>query len=125
MRLVLDQGLPRSTVERLSERGYEAVHTADIGLPTAPDAEILAFARDEDRVVVTLDADFYALLVRSGEGAPSVIRLRIDRATAELVTDLIVLVLDRCRDDLESGAMVSTDGARVRVTARRNALRCA
>ena len=115
MRLLLDQGLPRSTVERLSERGIEAVHTADVGLAAAPDASILALARDEDRVVVTLDADFHALLVRSGEGAPSVIRLRIDRATAELVTELVVLVLDRCREDLENGAMVSTNGARVRV----------
>ena len=43
------------------------------------------------------------------------IRLRIDRATAELVTDVVALVLDRCHDDLESGAMVSTNGARVRV----------
>jgi predicted nuclease of predicted toxin-antitoxin system len=83
--------------------------------PSTPDSAILAFAREEDRVVVTLDSDFHALLVRSGERTPSVIRLRIDRATAELVTDLIVLVLDRCRDDLESGAMVSTNGARVRV----------
>jgi hypothetical protein len=31
------------------------------------------------------------------------------------VTDVILLVLDRCREDLESGAMVSTDGGRVRV----------
>lgn len=115
MRLLLDQGLPRSTVERLSERGIEAVHTADVDLASASDASILDFAREQGRVVVTLDADFHALLARSGERAPSVIRLRIDRATAELVTDLIVLVLDRCRDDLESGSMVSTNGARVRV----------
>jgi predicted nuclease of predicted toxin-antitoxin system len=60
LRLLLDQGLPRGTVERLSERGIEAVHTADVGLASAPDASILAFAREEDRVVVTLDADFRA-----------------------------------------------------------------
>jgi predicted nuclease of predicted toxin-antitoxin system len=115
LKLLLDQGLPRSTVERLSLRGIEAVHTADIGLASAPDAAILASAREADRVVVTLDADFHSLLVRSGEGAPSVIRLRIDRATAELVADLVVMVLERCQDDLEGGAMVSTDGVRVRV----------
>jgi predicted nuclease of predicted toxin-antitoxin system len=114
LKLLLDQGLPRSTVERLSLRGIEAVHTADIGLASAPDA-ILASAREADRVVVTLDADFHSLLVRSGEGAPSVIRLRIDRSTAELVADLVVMVLERCQDDLEGGAMVSTDGVRVRV----------
>lgn len=87
------------------------MHTADVGLAAASDASILAFAREDDRVVMTLNADFHALLVRSGEGAPPVIRLRIDRATAELVTELVVLVLDRCRETLENGAMVSTSGA--------------
>lgn len=44
----------------------------------------------------------------------SVIRLRIHRATAELVTGRVVAVLDRCREDLENGAMISTKGVRVR-----------
>jgi predicted nuclease of predicted toxin-antitoxin system len=47
LRLLLDQGLPRTTVERLRERGVEAVHTADVNLAAAPDRAILAFAREQ------------------------------------------------------------------------------
>ena len=60
MRLVLDQGLPRSAIPRLQEAGIEALHVGDIGLSAADDAEILERARRDGSEVVTLDADFHA-----------------------------------------------------------------
>jgi hypothetical protein len=50
--------------------------------------------------VATLDADFHALLVREGAHGPSVIRLRIERPLAPVLTDLLPELLDRCREDL-------------------------
>jgi predicted nuclease of predicted toxin-antitoxin system len=44
MKLLLDQGLPRSTVSQLSKTRIEAVHVGEIGMAAAEDAEILAFA---------------------------------------------------------------------------------
>jgi predicted nuclease of predicted toxin-antitoxin system len=35
MRLLLDQGTPRSTARHLAAHGIDAVHAADIGLSTA------------------------------------------------------------------------------------------
>ena len=84
-------------------------------MASASDSELLAFARQSGCTIVTLDADFHGLLARSGASAPSVVRLRVDRVTADVATEVIAMVIDRCRDDLETGAMVSTDGARVRV----------
>lgn len=115
MKLLLDQGLPRTTAERLRERGIDAVHAGEVGLAAAGDAEILAFARRSERIVATLDADFHALLVREGAHGPSVIRLRIERPLAPVLTDLLPELLDRCREDLAAGAMISSDGRRVRV----------
>ena len=40
MKLLLDQGLPRSAVGHLQEAGIEAEHVGDVGLSTAADAEI-------------------------------------------------------------------------------------
>ena len=65
MRLLLDQGLPRSTVLHLLNAGIEAIHVGNRGLVTASDSIILDFGRQEAMVVVTLDADFHALLALS------------------------------------------------------------
>ncbi|MBI5443518.1 MAG: DUF5615 family PIN-like protein [Deltaproteobacteria bacterium] len=47
MKLMLDQGLPRSAAALLREKGHDAVHVAEIGLAAATDAEILAEAESQ------------------------------------------------------------------------------
>lgn len=44
MKLLLDQGLPRSAVSYLLRVGIESVHVGEIGLAPASDATILEFA---------------------------------------------------------------------------------
>jgi len=76
MRFLLDQGLPRSTVDLLVQIGFEAAHVGELGMATASDSDILAEAIRRRAVVVTLDADFHSILVRTGASMPSVIRVR-------------------------------------------------
>ncbi|MFN3407842.1 MAG: DUF5615 family PIN-like protein [Limisphaerales bacterium] len=73
MKLLLDQGTPRSAAALLRGMNFNAVHTAEAGLASASDAEILAHAAGAGAVVVTLDADFRTLLALSGADRPSVI----------------------------------------------------
>lgn len=73
MKLLLDQGLPRSAIAYLAEKGISSIHTGDCGLATAADSVILSRAREEDWIVVTLDSDFHAQLVLSRAHGPSVI----------------------------------------------------
>lgn len=115
MKLLLDQGLPRSTVSQLSKIGIEAVHVGELGMAAVEDAEILAFAEQHSRVVVTLDADFHTLLARSGGAGPSVIRVRIEGLRATGLADLLKNVLEICEEDLGMGAMVSVTEKAVRV----------
>jgi predicted nuclease of predicted toxin-antitoxin system len=116
MKLLLDQGLPRSTVFLLRATGIDAVHVGEKSLATALDSLILEIARQEQRIIVTLDADFHALLVLSGAAGPSVIRVRIEGLRAEHLASLLVDVLKLCENDLSHGAMVSVseNGVRVR-----------
>lgn len=58
MKILLDQGLPRSTASLLRQSGIDAVHTSEIGMSRADDQIILDRGRAEDRIVVTLDAEF-------------------------------------------------------------------
>jgi predicted nuclease of predicted toxin-antitoxin system len=116
MKLLLDQGLPRSTVFPLRAAGIDTVHVGERALATAPDSVILDIARREQRIVVTLDADFHALLALSGAAGPSVIRIRIEGLRAERLADVLVDVLKLCKGDLSHGAMISVseNGVRVR-----------
>lgn len=52
------------------------MHVREIGMSKAADEEILAFSLRRNAVVVTLDADFHAILAISGAQGPSVIRMR-------------------------------------------------
>ncbi|MHB0961465.1 MAG: DUF5615 family PIN-like protein [Pirellulaceae bacterium] len=57
---LLDQGLPRSTVQHLQGMRLQSVHVGDLGLTAATDETILNTGRDRGAVVVTLDSDFHA-----------------------------------------------------------------
>jgi predicted nuclease of predicted toxin-antitoxin system len=78
MKLLLDQGLPRSAAVVLQTQGIDTIHVGEIGYATAEDAAILHLGHKEGRTIVTLDADFHSLLALSGATSTSVIRIRIE-----------------------------------------------
>ena len=53
----------------------DCMHVSEIGMSKAADEEILAFSLGRNAAVLTLDADFHAILAVSGAQGPSVIRL--------------------------------------------------
>lgn len=115
MKLLLDQGLPRTAATLLCEAGFDTVHVGDIGLAAAEDTEILQQARDDGRIVVTLDADFHSFLALSESVSPSVIRIRIQRLRATALTSLLLTVLNECEVDLQEGAAVTVEANRIRI----------
>lgn len=115
MKLLLDQGLPRSAAGLLREVGVDTLHVGEVGMFEAEDVEILTRAQDDHRVVVTLDADFHALLALAEATSPSVIRIRIERLRAQALTDLLLAVIAECLDELEQGAAVTIEPNRIRI----------
>ena len=115
MRLLLDQGLPRSAVALLIERGFDTVHAGDIGRAAAMDAEIIERARIDGRTIVTLDADFHALIALAGASSPSVVRVREEGLRGPELAKLVVGTVGLCGEDLASGAVVTVRGGSVRV----------
>jgi predicted nuclease of predicted toxin-antitoxin system len=116
MKLLLDQGLPRSAVLHFRNQQIEAVHVGDRGLATASD-----FANSRRRPPgrygsCHIGGDFHALLALSGVTGPSVIRIRIEGLRGENLARLLVSVIEICDDDLLKGAMVSVteNGVRIR-----------
>lgn len=115
MKLLLDQGLPRSTILHLAGMGIAAEHVGELGMARAADADILNVARKRQAVVVTLDADFHALLATSRATNPSVVRIRIEGLKGEQTAALLGQVLAVAIAEIEAGAAVSVTARRIRV----------
>jgi predicted nuclease of predicted toxin-antitoxin system len=81
----------------------------------ADDIDILQRARTEQRVCVTLDADFHALLATSGESGPSVIRVRKEGLDAGAMAAMLQAVWSGIEDALNVGAMVTVTDRSIRV----------
>ena len=117
MKLLLDQGLPRSTVKHLAGAGIVAEHVGDLGVPDAEDDVILDSARQRNAVVVTLDADFHQTLAATRAILPSVIRIRIEGLKGDQVAAILKQVFSTARAELGAGAVVSVTPGRIRVRA--------
>jgi predicted nuclease of predicted toxin-antitoxin system len=101
IRLLLDQGLPRSTVRYLQKRGRDVCDVADIGRSRAPDQEILELADEQDRVIVSLDSDLHRLLAISGARSPWVIQIRREGLRGAELAVLIDRVLGQVGKQVE------------------------
>ena len=115
IKMLLDQGLPRTAASLLRERGWDAQHVSERGMSRAEDSAIIALARLEKRMVVTLDADFHALLAVSGATGPSVLRIRMEGQKADQVVALVERVLALASDELNQGAMITLVDGKVRI----------
>jgi predicted nuclease of predicted toxin-antitoxin system len=70
MKLLFDQNLSHKLAQRLSDIFPGSMHVRDIGMESATDFEIAAYAGTHGLTIVSKDADFLALrLVLSGEHA--------------------------------------------------------
>ncbi len=81
----------------------------------ADDIDILQRARAEQRVCVTLDADFHAIPATSGEPGPSVIRVRKEGLDADALAALLQAVWPGIEKALTAGAMVTVTDRSIRV----------
>jgi len=115
MNFLLDQGLARSTVEYLREMGIESEHVGNLGMAASSDSEILDEGRTRGWVVVTLDADFHALLALSEASSPSVIRIRIEGMKGDQVARIISRVQEVASIDLEEGVAITVTERRIAI----------
>ncbi|MHB1784401.1 MAG: DUF5615 family PIN-like protein [Acidimicrobiales bacterium] len=116
MRLLVDACLSPAVAAGLRQSGHDALHVADLDMMRSPDGDILARARADERVLVSGDADFGALLAGSGETSPSVVLLRSsDNLTPGQQTALVTANLPQVAEDLDRGAVVVLGRHRIRI----------
>lgn len=106
-RVLLDQGLPRSTANStandLRAAGWDAVHVGEIAMSQAEDVEILDFAAQEKRIAVR------------SLSKPSVIRVRIEGLQGTAMSRLLLRIWPTIQEALTTGAVVTVTEQRTRI----------
>ena len=95
--------------------GHDAVAVVEIGLGGAGDEEVRAAAIAEERVLLTLDADFANVLRYPPAETPGVVRLRLHPATEEAIDEMLMSAVPRLAEVDVRGKLLVVDGRRIRI----------
>jgi len=114
VKFLIDMPLSPGLAQWLLDQGHDAVHAADIGLARATDADIMAHAKADGRIVVTADLDYPRLLALSNADSPAIILFRGgDWSEGHAVDRLLATLASIAESDL-STSLVVIEHARIR-----------
>lgn len=116
MKRLIDNALSPQIALALRENGYDAIHVRDIDLHAVPDELVFAEAERSERVIVSADTDFGALLALRESTSPSFILFRKTTGVrpSVIATQLLDL-LPRYQREIESGCILTVTNDFVRI----------
>jgi len=115
MKIIVDMNLSPAWCALLEANGHEARHWRLVGNPSATDAAILAWARDNGFVVFTNDLDFGAILAATSTRSPSVVQLRGIDVTPRGAGASLLAALACYAPQISQGVLLTIDQERCRV----------
>lgn len=99
----------------LQAAGWDSVHWSQVGAVTAPDHELMQWALDEQRVVLTHDLDYGAMLAATKATGPSVVQVRTQDIRPTSLAPMLIPVLKGYENELVAGALLVVDESKSRV----------
>ncbi len=115
MNFLIDENLPLSFAEIIREMKYESAHVYEVGLDKTDDSTILEYASSHGQIIITFDLDFSRLVATGKHQLPSIITFRTDAMTASFFKNAFVQHIDKLREPLVTGAMVTITEHNIRV----------
>jgi predicted nuclease of predicted toxin-antitoxin system len=115
MKLLIDMNLSPRWVGFFAGATIQADHWSSLGVSSAPDTEIMDYARVNAYIVLTNDLDFGAILAATHGAKPSVLQIRGADLRPESIGDQVLLALTCMTAELEEGALVSIDPKHTRL----------
>jgi predicted nuclease of predicted toxin-antitoxin system len=115
MKILLDMNIPLKYGVLLSNKGIESLRWSDIGASNATDSEIMAYARENNYIVLTFDLDFSTILSVTHDLKPSVVQIRASILNAESAVEHIVNAICRYSEELKKGAILVIDVKKARI----------
>ena len=115
MKLLIDMNLSPRWVSVLMEAGFDAVHWSTLGRSNALDTEIMDFAKANGYVVLTHDLDFGAILAATHGEKPSVVQIRSEDVSPDVIGKSVIFALRQMTSELDEGALLTLDPNRPRL----------
>jgi predicted nuclease of predicted toxin-antitoxin system len=109
MRLLVDMNLSPRWIDLFASEGIEAVHWSRLGAKNAPDSEIMAYASANEYVVLTHDLDFSAILATTHGEKPSVVQIRAEDISPDVIGRQVIVALRQMAIELDAGALLTID----------------
>lgn len=108
-------GISHRTVSFLRDTEHDVQHLHDEGLDTLPDAQILAKAKAEERILLTHDLDFGELLAISRANFPSIVTFRLRDMRPENVNRHLEEIIAAHAHSLLQGVAMTVTENRLRI----------
>ena len=117
LRFLADMGISPRCIEWLRMKGYDALHLYEQRLHKLSDGEVLLKAKDEQRILLTMDLDFARLVSKAGtDDLPTVVIFRLsDQRPQTVYARLIAALPDIERVMKQCNSIFSVDDKKIRV----------
>ncbi len=115
MKFLADMPISPKTVNHLRSSGHDIYRISEKGIPKAKDSEIVDIAIDEQRIILTMDLDFPAIIAKSQKSSPSAIVFRLSDESHERINPLLDSILPQVEEVLLKGAIVMIEDDRFRI----------
>ena len=113
MKFLVDRCAGLRLAEWIRAEGYDVVESRELG-PDPGDKTLLDWARNDGRVLVTIDTDFGKLVFVDKSEHRGLVRLPDVPAVTRI--EMMQQILQRFAEELREGAIITVRGSRIRVT---------
>ena len=113
MRFLVDRCAGRTLAEWLKSQGHDVLESRTLG-PDPGDRELLEMASEQRRILITIDTDFGQLVYVDRVSHSGIIRLP-DVPSESRIRLMKAVLLEHSRE-LDSGAIITIRGERVRIS---------
>lgn len=115
MKFLVDMPISPKTCSFLTKEGFDAVHLYHLNKSRASDGEIIELAKQENRIIITMDLDFPFILAHSHAKVPGVILVRMSYATVERINQHLSHLLNVISEDEIKNSVVVLEDTSIRV----------
>ncbi len=118
IKFLADENISPLTADFLRSLGYDVVTAAECGLISRPDEEIIKYALEHQRAILTFDLDFGTIYYLKAPERLKVVVLRLKQQTVEAANQLLrrLVASGKLKEETTAGWMIVVTETRIRVT---------